>query len=131
MIGFLTTRAFVELFGRGSEKEDIIPVEFTHTELVSFTLKKTDSAYRFIQKSQVFAVNIPHRNTDKEEYLCETHEGLVEDKFVLTGFKKAECNTIDCPAIKDMTVLECSYVKEEQKENRITVFGRVVTTKEA
>jgi flavin reductase (DIM6/NTAB) family NADH-FMN oxidoreductase RutF len=130
MIGFITSRASIEFFGRTTEKEDMLPVEFTQTEHITFKLQKTDSLYRLITKAKIFAISIPRKDTTKEQHICEIHEGLFEDKFILTGFKKVECTTIDCPAIGTATVLECEFVKEKVSGNTAEITGRIVTIKE-
>ena len=119
----LTSRADIEFFGRTTEKEDIAPVDY---ENLSFTVKKTDFIYRLIKMSKVFAVNIPRMLFDKESDLCEMNEGAFTDKFKLTGLKRLECSSIDCPCIGKSVVYECGLLKEKEEGDKVTVSCRVL-----
>ncbi len=132
MKALLTSRAEIEIFGKTCEKDDIIPVEFNQeNSSVSFSLRKTEFIKRLVEKSKVFAVNMPVFLFEKESDICERHEGEFEDKFWLAGLQKTECSAIDCPAIKRAVVYECDFVKEADDKDKVIVFGRVLTTREA
>ena len=127
MIGLLTARAEIEVFGKITEKEDISPVEFEKKDNnIVFRIRKDDFMFKLIKESEVFAINIPRSNFEKEKRICEIHEGGFEDKFKLTGFEKKECSTIDCPAIGRSHVIECIAVKIEENKENATIHGKIL-----
>ncbi len=130
MIGLITARASIEILGKTAEKEDMIPVEFEETaKTITFKLKATNFTYRLIKQSLVFAINIPKRPFGREAIISELHEGMFEDKFKLTNLEKEECDTIDCPSIKNASVIECSILSEKQQKDTITIQGKILTTR--
>lgn len=127
MIGFLTSRAEIETFGRINENEDIIPVEFEVSEKeISFRIKKSEFIYSLIQKSKVFAICVPMFSAAKQEFICSTHHGRFEDKFKLANLDKIECNTIDSPAIGKCHVYECEFLKEQPEKDSIKIMGTII-----
>ena len=89
MIGLLTARAEIESLGKLTEKDDILPIEFEqNNQEVSFIIKKDEFINKLIEKSKIFAVNIPEQEIDTD--LCKHHEGEFEDKFKLCGFEKVK-----------------------------------------
>lgn len=130
MIGFLTSRAEIETFGRVEEKEDIIPVEYEVSEKeITFKIKKSEFIYSLIGKAKVFAISVPMFSAAKQEFICSTHHGRFEDKFKLAGFDKIECDTIDCPAIGKSQVYECEFLKEQPEKDGALISGRILTAK--
>ena len=127
MIGLLTARAEIEIFGKIKEKEDILPIEFEREgNNILFRIRKSDFIFRLVKESQVFAINTPRLNFERERDLCKIHEGEFEDKFKLTGFEKKECTSIDCPSIDKSDVMECLASRiEENKENAI-IHGKIL-----
>ncbi|HME87002.1 MAG TPA: flavin reductase family protein [Candidatus Nanoarchaeia archaeon] len=126
MIAFLTARASVVLFGKESEKEDIVLVDFEQKgSSVSFSLKSTESVIGLLRTSSVFALNIINA-TEKQKDCSELEEGLFVDKFKVCGFKEEECNSIDCPCIEDAEVLECSIITLKEEGNLVFCTGKIL-----
>ena len=125
MIALLTARASVIILGKETEKEDIVLIDFEQNDLITFSLRKTEFANQLLLVSNMCAINILNA-TERQKDCCEIHEGRFTDKFNTCGFKKGECESIDCPCIENAEVIECSISQKTENKDEITYAAKVM-----
>ncbi|MBW2963838.1 flavin reductase family protein [Candidatus Woesearchaeota archaeon] len=127
----VTARGKAELLGKTLMKDNIItlawhtPLSFS-PELYGISVGKTRFTCKLIQDSKVFAVNFISHDMKDKAVICGTNSGAAIDKFDKCGFTKEECESIDCPKIKEASaVLECEVVDSFETGDHIFFVGKV------
>ena len=120
---------------RYNNKDNIITLDW-HTPLsfepmlYAIAVGKSRFSLNLIKNSKVFAVNFMPYSKKEEVLFCGRHSGQFKNKFKEAKLEKEECQTIDCPAIKDScNYLECEVINEIKMGDHILFIGKVAKFK--
>tara|TARA_Y100000310_G_scaffold161488_1_gene161369 strand:+ start:72 stop:560 length:489 start_codon:yes stop_codon:yes gene_type:complete len=130
----VTSREEMDIFGKKEIKDNIItiawhmPVSF-NPNLYAVSVGKTRFSAEIIKKSKAFAVNFVGLLLKEQVLLCGTKSGMHIDKFSETGLTKEECESIDCPRIKEaLGYIECEVINEVDAGDHIIFIGKVLNS---
>jgi len=128
----VTTRANVEIMGKEVLKDNIFaltwhsPLNF-QPRLFGISTGKERFSSELIRKAKCFCVNFISIDDQENLLFCGRNSGRTVDKFDKTSFEKEECESIDCPRIKQaLGYLECELVDEKEFSDHILFIGKVL-----
>lgn len=99
----------------------------SHTPfLYGIFLAKKRKSYEIINKSKEFCINFLTENQEDLALFCGTKSGHNINKFKEKPIEKEECESIDCPRIKDCSAyLECKVKEVIELGDHYMVIGEV------
>lgn len=93
------------------------------------SLPKASLSSTLISQSKNFCVNVISPSYKSEAAFCMKYSGMHIDKFEKTRLSKEECDSIDCPRIKEaLAYLECEVVEQVEYGKNIIFFGKVTNS---
>lgn len=113
------------------EKDNIIPLAWHmplsfSPELYGISIGKTRHSYSLISKSNAFCVNFVDIEFKEDVLFCGSNSGKDVDKFEKTRFDREECETINCPRIKQaLAYLECEVTGKTETGDHTIFIGKV------
>jgi flavin reductase (DIM6/NTAB) family NADH-FMN oxidoreductase RutF len=116
---------------REGGKDNIIPLAWHmplsfSPELYGISIGKTRHSYSIISKSKVFCVNFVDIEFREDVLFCGSNSGRDVDKFGRTRFAREECETINCPRIKQaLAYLECKVTGKTETGDHTIFIGKV------
>lgn len=130
----VTTRNKTEKISGRIETTDNISVITKHIpispEVYAIALNKDTLSYNHIKGSKVFALNFMPYSKEEEVRYCKENSGRFKNKFKESGLKKEECESIDCPNIKEAIAnAECEIINEIEIGNYSLFIAKVVKFK--
>ena len=130
----VTSREEMDVMGKKQVKDNIItlawhmPVSF-NPYLYAIAIGKTRFSCEIIKKSKAFVVNFVSDKLGKEALVVGTKSGQHIDKFSETGLTKEECESVDCPRIKEaLGHIECEVINEVDAGDHIIFIGKVLNS---
>ena len=130
----VTSREEMDIFGKKEIKDNIItiawhmPVSF-NPNLYAVSIGKTRFSAEIIKKSKAFAVNFVGPLLKEQVLFCGTKSGMHIDKFSEAKLTKEECESIDCPRIKEaLGYIECEVINEVDAGDHIIFIGKVLNS---
>jgi flavin reductase (DIM6/NTAB) family NADH-FMN oxidoreductase RutF len=92
---------------------------------ISLYIKR--KSLEIIKNSKEFCINFPTENMAELALFCGTKSGHKVDKFKEGSIEKENCESIDCPRIKDCSAyLECTAIDFVEVGDHIMVVGKVI-----
>ena len=133
-VALVTTRNKTEKISNRIETTDNISIITRHipisSEVYAIAINKKTLSYNHIKESKVFAINFMPYSKEEEVKYCKTNSGRFKDKFKESGLQKEECESIDCPNIKEAIAnAECEIIKEVDAGNYSLFIAKVVKFK--
>ncbi len=94
--------------------------------MYAISIGKSRFSHDMISDSGVFCVNFISADCRKEIELCGSVSGADSDKFKESGFGKEECDTIDCPRIRQsLGFLECRVTGRVKTGDHTIFVGEI------
>ena len=133
-IALITTRHKTKKISGKIETTDNISVITRHipisSNMYAIAVNKNSLANAHIKGSKVFAINFMPYSKEEEVRYCKTNSGRFKDKFKESGLKKEECESIDCPNIKEAIAnAECELINEIDAGDYSLLIAKVVKFK--
>ncbi len=133
-VALVTTRNKTEKISNRIETTDNISIITRHipisSEIYAIAINKKALSYNHIKESKVFAINFMPYSKEEEVKYCKTNSGRFKDKFKESGLQKEECESIDCPNIKEAIAnAECEMINEVDAGNYSLFIAKVVKFK--
>jgi flavin reductase (DIM6/NTAB) family NADH-FMN oxidoreductase RutF len=99
--------------------------------LYTIFLAKKRKSYEMINNSREFCVNFLTEDMKEIALFCGKHSGRDMDKFKEKKIEKEECESIDCPRIKDCSAyLECKVKDIVDVGDHFMIVGEITKTVE-
>lgn len=116
---------------RNQKKDNIMalcwhmPVSF-NPPIYAISIAHIHLSNRMVRESGVFCVNFMPAELEEKLLFCGTRSGNKVDKFARAGLEKGECESIDCPFIKQaFGRLECKVIDTVETGDHTVFIGGV------
>lgn len=101
------------------------PISFD-PPLVAIALHPLRYTHELIEKTGMFAINIPTMDILSETYYLGTHSGRDEDKFATTGLTPGRGHVLDVPIVEESVAsIECSVQSAIELGDHTLFIGMV------